>query len=258
MNCQPYYGAPSWPNLALSVCSPGYRPLYEQAGAAAVSSGALSGLGCPCPGGGLAGLGNVAVVPGAGRVQDLAGRVRSVSPTAASHAIDAALPAFASAIHQAERQNKNESDAAYGRAMAYVQRVASEAPKVGANGGLVMALFAELMKVAAETSRLMERHLARTPEEQARYAEGIAAAEASWSRYRDYDDVRRPIEADIAEAAAATARDAGRLVGGVAQLPREALAWAESNKLAIGAAALGLGALYLYARGRGAGRRWGF
>lgn len=140
--------------------------------------------------------------------KDLLVAAREVSPPAAA-AAGTALSAFDSAAAQAARQNKAQAEKAFsygvGQVSVVQQYVASTRhPKI-------VELHAGLLGAIAHTARIMQGHLARTPEEQAKYAQGTAAAETAHKLYKEYSEVRRPVTDDVLEALEKTQDDVNRI-----------------------------------------------
>lgn len=110
------------------------------------------------------------------------------------------LSAFDSALRSAQAQSARGNAAGVERALEYAR---AELAKLRPND----PRFATQHARYAAQVQATRRNLARPPESIARYQEGVAGAERAQSTYRDYSDVRRPINDDLAEAADATRRD---------------------------------------------------
>lgn len=107
-----------------------------------------------------------------------------------------AASALASAISQAARQNKEQFQKDYGRALV-------EIVKLRSGGAGVVAEILE-REIQDNVDPLAFQHFSRTPETQVRYMKGVKAAEESWVRYRDPVSVQRQlVEEERRRAAAA-------------------------------------------------------
>lgn len=107
-----------------------------------------------------------------------------------------AASALASAISQAARQNKEQFQKDYGRAL-------MEITKLRSKGASNVADVLE-KEIRENVDPLAARHFARTPEVQARYMKGVKAAEEAWIRYRDPVAVHKKlVEEEKMRAAAA-------------------------------------------------------
>jgi hypothetical protein len=103
-----------------------------------------------------------------------------------------AASAMASAISQVARRNMTAFDKDRNRA---VQEIGKIRQKGGA-ARLAQILEQELNE---NVLPLAQRHLSRSPEEQAKYMKGVTASEQQWVQYRDPDAILQAMEA--AEAA---------------------------------------------------------
>lgn len=110
------------------------------------------------------------------------------APVAARGDADLAASAMASAMSQAARQNS--AGVLSARNMA-VSKIAS----VGQKGATDLANV--LNKQLAKVDSLIKVHMARSPSEQAKYMEGVKAAEEAWIRYRDPEATQKYMVAKI-------------------------------------------------------------
>lgn len=120
--------------------------------------------------------------------------------------------ALASAQTQAARGNSAEAYRALQQARDWLGQLPVTHPEYG-----------RLQTELGTTSHNVGKHLARTPDEIARFNEGVRASEAAASSYRDYSDVRRSFTDDLGWAAQKTATDVRDLAAGAAANVRDVL-----------------------------------